>query len=34
MKRDWLNQFDSWSPSELGAQLKGLAESEGFFQIE
>ena len=34
IKRAWLDQFDSWSPSRLQAQIKGLAESGGFFEIE
>ena len=34
MKRAWLNHFDSWSASQLPAQLNGLAESGGFLEIE
>ena len=34
IKRAWLAQFDSWTPSQLGAQIKGLAESEGLLEIE
>ena len=34
MKRAWLNQFDSGSPSQLRTQLKGLAEAGGFLEIE
>ena len=33
-KRDWLAQFDSLTPSQLRAQIKGLAESGGFLEIE
>ena len=34
IKRAWLAQFDSRTPSQLGAQIKGLAESGGFLEIE
>ena len=34
MKRACLAQFDSWSPSQLRAQIKGLAESGGFLEVE
>ena len=34
IKRAWLAQFDSWSPSQLRAQIKGLAESGGFLEVE
>ena len=34
IKLAWLAQFDSWSPSQLRAQIKGLAESGGFLQVE
>jgi len=34
IKRAWLAQFDSWSSSQLRAQIKGLAESGGFLEIE
>ena len=34
MKRVCLNQFDWWSPNQLPVQLKGLAESGGFLEIE
>ena len=34
MKRAWLNQFNFWTPSQLRAQLRVLAESEGFLEIE
>ena len=34
MKRAWLDQFDSWSPSQLRAQFKELAESGGFLEVE
>ena len=34
LKRAWLTQSDSWTPSQLRAQIKGLAESGGFLQIE
>ena len=41
IKRAWLAQFDSWTPSQLrglqasfGLQLKGPAESECFLEIE
>ena len=34
IKQDWLAQFDSWTPSQLRAQIKGLAESGGFLEIE
>ena len=34
IKRAWLAQFNSWSSSQLGAQIKGLAESGSFLEIE
>ena len=34
IKRAWLAQFDSWSPSQIRAQIKGLAESGGFLEVE
>ena len=34
IKRAWLAQFDSWSPSHFRAQIKGLAESGGFLEVE
>ena len=34
IKRAWLAQFNSWSPSQLRAQIKGLAESGGFLEVE
>ena len=34
IKRAWLSQFDSWSPSQLRAQIKVLAESGGFLELE
>ena len=34
IKRAWLPQFNSWTPSQLRAQIKGLAESGGFLEIE
>ena len=34
LNRAWLNQFNSWSLNQLRAQLKGLAESGGFSEIE
>ena len=34
MKRPWLAHFDSWIPSQILAQIKGLAESGGFLEIE
>ena len=34
LKRVGLDQFDSWSPSQLRAQIKGLAESRGFLVFE
>ena len=33
IKWAWLAQFDSWSPSQLRAQIKGLAESGGFLEF-
>ena len=33
IKRAWLAQFDSWTPSQLRAQIKGLPESAGFLEI-
>ena len=33
-KRAWLAQFDSWTPIQLQAKIKELAESEGFLEIE
>ena len=34
IKRAWLVQFGSWSRSQLRAQIKGLAESGGFLEVE
>ena len=34
IKRVWLDKFDSWSPSQFRAQIKGLAESGGFPEVE
>ena len=34
IKRAWSAQFNSWTPSQLRAQIKGLAESGGFLEIE
>ena len=34
IKRAWLAQFDSWNPSQLRSQIKGLAESGGFLEVE
>ena len=34
IKGAWLAQFDSWTPSQLRGQIKGLAESGGFLKIE
>ena len=34
IKPAWLAQFDSWIPSRLRAQIKGLAVSGGFLEIE
>ena len=34
IKRSSLAQFNSWTPSQLRAQIKGLAESGGFLEIE
>ena len=34
VKRAWLDQFDSWSPSRLHAQIKGLVDSGSFFEAE
>ena len=34
IKRAWLAEFDSWIPCQLRAQIKGLAESGGFLEIE
>ena len=34
IKRAWLPQFDSWSSNQLRVQIKGLAESGGFLEIE
>ena len=34
IKGAWLAQFISWSSSQLRAQIKGLAESGGFLEIE
>ena len=34
IKRAWLAQFDSWSPSQLRAQIRGFAESGGFLEFE
>ena len=34
IKRAWLTQFDSWSSSQIRAQIKGLAESGVLLEIE
>ena len=34
LKRVWLDQFDSWTPSQFRAQIKGLAVSGGFLQLK
>ena len=34
MRQAWLDQFNSWLPSVLRAQVKGLTESVGFVEIE
>ena len=34
IKRAWLAQFNSWNPSQRRAQIRGLAESGGFLEIE
>ena len=34
LKRAWLAQFDSWTPSQFRAQVKGLAESAGSLEFE
>ena len=34
LKRAWLAQFNSWTPSQLRAQIKGLAEFGSFLEIE
>ena len=34
MKRAWLAQFNSWSSSQFPAQIKALAKSGGFLEIE
>ena len=34
LKRAWLAQFNSCTPSQLRAQIKELAESRGFLEIE
>ena len=34
IKRSWLAQFDSWIHSQLRAQIKGLADSGGFLEVE
>ena len=34
IKRAWLAQFDSRTPSQLRPQIKGLAQSGGFLEIE
>ena len=34
LKRAWLWQFDSWSPSVLRAQLIGLLQSERLLEVE
>ena len=34
IKWAWLAQFDFWTPSQLRVQIKGLAESRGFLEIE
>ena len=34
IKRAWLAQLNSWTSSQLRAQIEGLAESGGFLEIE
>ena len=34
IRRAWLAQFNSWSPSQLRAQIKGLAESGVFLEVD
>ena len=34
IKLAWLAQFDSWTPSQLRAQIKRLADSGGFLEFE
>ena len=34
IKRAWLTPFDSWTPSQLPAQIRGLAEPGCFLEIE
>ena len=34
LKQAWLAQFDSWTPSQLRAQIEGLVESGGFLEIQ
>ena len=34
IKQACFAQFDSWTPSQLRAQIEGLAESDDFFDIE
>ena len=34
IKRAWLAQFDSWTPNQIRSQIKGLAESGCFLEIE
>ena len=34
LKRVWLDQFDSWTPFQIWAQIEGLAESGGFLEID
>ena len=34
IKRAWSAEFDSWTPSQLRAQIKGLAESGALLEIE
>ena len=34
IKQACLGSFNSWSPSILRAQIKGLAESKGFWESE
>ena len=34
IKRAWLAQFNSWSSTQLRAQITGLAESGGFLEVE
>ena len=34
LKRVWLDQFDSWTPSKNRAQIKGLAHSGGSLELK